>query len=307
MDMLENMRSFLTVAKAKSFTAAAEELGLAASVVTKRVLQLEQATGTTLLTRTTRKVALSPDGEYHYKRISEVVTSYDDALLALRKGQSQLEGLIRIKVPTTLGFLQLNAVIKSFVEQNPMVDVEILLLDGPLNPRAESIDIAITAFPASFDGVADYFLWPLTRKLVASKSYFENAKMPTHPRELSQHRCIVFQPTGQSWTFLGPNGIVSVSVPAHICSNDMNILLEAVKDSMGIGLLTTYVTSQDLNSHNLVEVLPDFPTSDIWVKAMIPTERATLPRVIALLEHLKNASVPKETEKTKKPNKSRTP
>jgi DNA-binding transcriptional LysR family regulator len=74
-------------------------------------------------------------------------------------------------VPTTLGFLRLNRLIRRFVSEHSGVDVEVLLLDGPLNPTTEGIDIAITAFPASFDGVADQVLWPLRRSLIASPNY----------------------------------------------------------------------------------------------------------------------------------------
>ncbi len=291
MDMLENMRAFLAVAEAKSFTAASDSLGLAVSVVTKRVSQLEDAVGVELLTRTTRKVSLSPEGEYHRSRISEVVSRYDDAISAIRKGSAQLEGLIRIKVPTVLGIVHLNSIIKKFIEANPLVDVEILLRDGPFDPKSENIDIAITAFPETYDEVIDHYLWPLTSKLVASPTYFENHDLPEHPRDLAKHRCIVYQPTRESWAFIGPSGPITVLVHARLMSNDMNILFSAAMDGMGIGLLTTYVVQEALEEGKLVEVLAGYPTPDRWVKAVIPKERATLPRIAALLNYLKDNPV----------------
>ena len=291
MDMLENMRAFLSVAKHGSFTGAAEALGLVTSVVTKRVSQLERSVQATLLNRTTRRVVLSPDGEYHFARIARVVASYDETVTAIKRGRIQLEGQIRIKVPTTLGFIRLNGLIKRFIQENPMIDVEILLLDGPLNPRTEGIDIAVTAFPASFDGVADQFLWPLNRTLVASPAYLKANSPIGHPRELSKHKCIVYEPSGQSWPFLGPTGVVSVSVPARMSSNDMTILLAAVKDGMGVGLLTNYIVSDAIADGSVLEILPDYPVPDLWVKAMVPNEKALLPRVVALLDFLKSNSV----------------
>src|SRR5262249_3856943 len=103
MDMLENMLAFVAVARAGSFNAAAEALNLATSVVTKRVSQLEQAVGTQLLNRTTRKVVLTAEGEYHQARIIAAVSAYDDTISAIRKGKQRLEGSIRVKVPSTLG------------------------------------------------------------------------------------------------------------------------------------------------------------------------------------------------------------
>src|SRR6266851_794615 len=86
----------------------------------------------------------------------------------------QLPRTIRIKVPTTLGFLRLNALVREFAELHPDIDMEVLLLDGPMNPAAEGIDIAITAFPARFDNVADEFLWPQRRSLLASRQYLSS-------------------------------------------------------------------------------------------------------------------------------------
>jgi len=144
------MRAFVAVAKTGSFSAAAQKLDLVPSVVTKRVTQLERIVGKTLFHRTTRKVVLSPDGEHHLERVIAAIAAHDQALTELRKGVRRLTGPIRIKVPSTLGFLRLNSLVREFAELHPDVDVEVLLLDGPMNPAAEGIDIAITAFPASF-------------------------------------------------------------------------------------------------------------------------------------------------------------
>jgi len=288
MDMLENMRAFVAVAKTGSFTGAAGVLNLATSVLTKRVSQLERAVGAALLHRTTRKVRLTADGEYHLPRIAEAVLRYDETLSAIRKGRQHLEGSIRIKVPTTLGFVRLDRLIHRFVRDNPGIDLEVLLLDGPLNPAADGIDIAITAFPASFEGVADEFLWPLSRSLVAGPKYLKALKALEHPRQLAAHPCLVYQPTGPSWSFLAKTGVTSVAVRPRLSSNDMLMLLEAAKDGMGIALLSKYITERDLKTGALFDVLPDFPVPDLWMKAMIPLERLHLPRVAALLNFLRS-------------------
>jgi DNA-binding transcriptional LysR family regulator len=287
MDMLENMRAFVAVAKTGSFTVAAQALNLATSVVTKRVSQLEQSVGTVLLRRTTRRVVLSPEGEYHLGRIVAAVSLHDETLAAIRKGQERLEGAIRIKVPTTLGFVRLNRLIRRFVGEHPGIDIEVLLLDGPLNPAAEGIDIAITAFPASFDGVADEFLWPLRRVLVASPDYLARHEVLEHPRQLAGHQCIVYQPTGASWSFLGKAGVVSVTIRPRLSSNDMLMLLDAIREGVGIGLMSNYIVMHDLKTGTLATVLPEYSVPDLWVKAMVPVDRLQLPRVAALLAFLR--------------------
>ena len=288
MDIVENMRAFVAVARTGSFTAAAHALDLATSVVTKRVSQLERSVGAVLLRRTTRRVTLSADGEYHLGRIAAMVSVHDETLAAIRKGQQRLEGTVRIKVPTTLGSVRLNRVIRRFVNEHPGVDVEVLLLDGPLNPAKEGIDIAITAYPASFNGVADEILWSSRRSVVASPKYLARHSVLRHPRDLARHECVAYQPEGPTWSFLGKTGITTVTVRPRLSSNDMLFLLEAIKDGVGIGLLSNYVTNQDIESKAVVQLLPEFPVPDLWVKAMVPVDRVQLPRVAALLAFLRS-------------------
>ncbi len=288
MDTIATMRAFVAVAKMGSFSAAAQKLDLVPSVVTKRVTQLERIVGKTLFHRSTRKVVLSPDGEHHLERIIAAIAAHDLALSELRRGVRRLTGPIRIKVPSTLGFLRLNALVREFAELHPDVDVEVLLLDGPMNPAADGIDIAITAFPASFDNVADEYLWPLRRSLFASKRYLSSYRRLDHPRQLEEHRCLVYQPTGPSWPFLSDNGVTTVTVHPRLSSNDMGVLLDAAKTHLGITLLSNYVALPEIRRGSLVVPLPDFPVPDLWIKAMVPIDRLMMPRVNALLRFIRS-------------------
>ena len=191
-------------------------------------------------------------------------------------------------MPSTLGFLRLNAVVREFVELHPDVNVEVLLLDGPMNPAADGIDIAITAFPASFDNVADEFLWPLRRSLFASRQYLSSYPRLNHPRELGEHRCLVYQPTGPSWPFLSRNGVMTVTVHPRMSSNDMILLLEAAKTHLGVALLSNYVALPEIRRGSVVVPLPDFPVPDLWIKAMVPIDRLRMPRVNALLHFIRS-------------------
>src|ERR1700738_1684466 len=127
MDTIASLRAFVAVAKTGSFSAAAQKLDLVPSVITKRVTQLEKIVGTTLFHRSTRKVVLSADGEHHLERIITAIAAHDQALTELRKGVRRLTGPIRIKVPTTLGFLRLNSLVREFAELHPDIDMEVLL------------------------------------------------------------------------------------------------------------------------------------------------------------------------------------
>src|SRR3981081_1191106 len=123
MDTIASMRAFVAVAKTGSFSTAAQKLDLVPSVITKRVTQLERIVGKTLFHRSTRKVVLSADGEHHLERIIAAIAAHDQALSELRKGVGRLTGPIRIKVPSTLGFLRLNPLRPQLAQVPPATDL----------------------------------------------------------------------------------------------------------------------------------------------------------------------------------------
>lgn len=291
MDNIEAIRAFLAVAEGSSFTRAADVLGLPPSLVTKRVSQLEQALGVMLLYRTTRKVSLSADGEHHLDRLKATVRTYDETIQAIRRGPERLTGSLRMKVPLTLALMRLEAPLLQFAKDHPDVNLELLLLDGPLNPAAEGVDIAVTAFPATFEQVIDEFLWPLKRSLYASPDYLESHPPLEHPRSLDHIDALVYQPTGATWSFLAESGILSVTVNAKLSSNNMPMLVRAAEEGAGIGLFSDYVASDAVRRKSLVRIMTNFPVPDLWIKAMIPKTRYPLPRVQAALEMLKSLNL----------------
>ena len=109
-----------------------------------------------------------------------------------------------------------------------------------------------------------------------------------HPRQLEEHRCLVYQPTGPSWPFLSRNGVMTVTVHPRMSSNDMSVLLEAAKTHLGIALLSNYVALLEIRRGSLVVPLPDFPVPDLWIKAMVPIDRLRMPRVNALLRFIRS-------------------
>jgi DNA-binding transcriptional LysR family regulator len=120
------------------------------------------------------------------------------------------------------------------------------------------------------------------------KQYLSSHRHLGHPRQLEEHRCLVYQPTGPSWPFLSGNGAMTVTVRPRMSSNDMRVLLEAAKTHLGITLLSNYVALPEIRGGSLVVPLPDFPVPDLWIKAMVPIDRLRTPRVNALLQFIRS-------------------
>lgn len=292
MDTLDNMRTFLTVVRAGSFSAAARTLNTVPSVVAKRIGQLEHRLKAPLFIRSTRSLQLTEIGERYHPRFLSLVTEVDDAFRDVAGSGERLQERVRIKCPTTLTVDYFGSVLTAFQQHHPGVRMELVLMDRSVNPAEEGFDIAIGALPSSYAGVVDVPLCPMPRAVVASPGYLQKAGMPDHPRDLAQHQCLCFLATGANWRFSGPQGAVDVDVPSAFGVNDSHVLLSAVERDLGVALLARHIARRSVTAGRIVEILTDFSVPDLWVKALVPEHRRRSPTVQAVLRWLAEASQP---------------
>lgn len=286
MDTLANLKAFITAAETGSFSEAARQTGVMPSIIAKRVGQLEWRIQSPLFIRSTRKLTLTDMGERHLPVLRELVKQMEDTLNGMAASTGALEGHIRIKIPSTLGVLSLSTLLNRFLQAQPMISLEVVLADRSVNPTEEGFDIAIGARPESYGGVEDHPLAPVARRLVASPAYLERAGMPRMASDLASHDCLVLSTTGSHWALQGRQGMVGVNVRTKLRSNDGLALLQAAHEGLGIALLADYLVAPGLRSGALREVLPDMKLPGLWLKAMVPANRADLPRIRALLQWL---------------------
>lgn len=286
MDMLTNMRAFLLVARLGSFAAAAREMGLATSVMTKRVTQLERSVGSALFSRSTRAVLLTETGQRWIDRVQLLVSDFDSALVDA-KGGGELEGPIRIKAPTTLTMMYLQYVLAEFQRLHPRVTMQIVVTDRTVNPIDESFDVVIAVFGSSFAKVVDIPLVPILRSICVSPKYVARRGIPRHPSELSEHDTINFQPTGTIWMFESEGGPVQVDLRPTLSANDGQILLAGALAGNGIALLSNYISDDAVAEGRLVRILEDYAIPEIWMKILIPEARRNIARVAALTDFLR--------------------
>lgn len=285
MDIYLNLQAFRFTAETGGFSRAARELGVAPSVVTKRVNQLEYQLNTTLFLRSTRSLVLTEPGRRYLEHARNLTTQIE-ALLKAPDQKGSLEDFIRIKSPTTLSLLYLNDVFQDFVHDFPKVRLEVVLIDRPIDPTSEAFDLAIGAFPSSYSGASDKPLCRLSRILCASPAYLANHPLPNHPKDLTQHACLSFIPTGDDWIFESEQGTVTVKIAPRFSSNDSRLLVDAAIKGNGIAMVSMYAAQQALESGALVPVLEDYPLPEMWFKAVIPKRRLESPALSLLVERL---------------------
>lgn len=286
MDTLANLKAFVASAETGSFSEAARQAKLTPSVIAKRVDQLEWRIRAPLFTRSTRKLTLTDVGERYLPTLRQLVRQMDDTLNGMAQASGELEGHIRIKIPTTLGVLRLSELLNQFLQNQPMISMEVVLADRSVNPLEEGFDIAIGARPESYGQVLDHPLHLIRRRLCAAPAYLARKGVPQTPAELIEHDCLVFATSGTRWEFLGPQGLVGIDARPKLKSNDGAALCQAALAGQGVSMLADYLVAPALKAGALVEVMPDFKPPDLWLKALVPANRIDLPRIRTLLQWL---------------------
>jgi hypothetical protein len=286
MDTLSNLKAFVATADAGSFSGAARQLGIVPSVISKRVDQLEWRIRAPLFTRSTRKLTLTDVGDRYLPTVRELVRQVDDALAGIARASGELEGHIRVKLPTTLGVLYLSDILNDFLRSQPMISMEIVLVDRSVNPIEEGFDIAIGALPELYGRVQDRPLCLMKRRLCGAPAYFARKGTPQHPRDLVDHDCLVLTTSGARWEFQTQQGLMGIDVRPKLRTNDGAAICQAAISGSGIALLADYLAAPAIQAGRLVEILQPYEVPDVWLKALVPTNRIELPRVRMLLDWL---------------------
>ena len=292
MNTLLNIKAFLLVARTGSFSGAARELGVAPSVVTKRITRLEDEMGAQLFVRSTRALALTSAGERLLPQYQRLVAELDEIIGAASATERGIEGHVRVKGPTTLTSLFLGPIFCEFHAKNPGLTMEIVLLDRSVNPLEEGFDIVIGALPASYPNVTDFPLGPYSIAVCAAPEYIEAKGSPETPNELVDHDCLTSVLLGNTWIFENGPSTTSVEVRSKLHVNDTRVLTEATRRGIGIAILPRFLAREDLASGRLVEVMKSHPVPTFWLKALVPRIKMNKPAVSQLVDYLKGRMQP---------------
>jgi DNA-binding transcriptional LysR family regulator len=275
------------VARLLSFSGAARELGVAPSVVTKRISQLEKALGTRLVNRSTRGLTLTMAAEGLLPRFVRLVAEFDELFQSAAPDDQQIDGNLRIKSPTTVTTEFLGSAYTEFLQLYANVDLEIVLVDRSVNPLEEGFDCAIGALPVSYPNVIDIPLCPYELVVCCSPGYLRGKTEPRHPTDLVNFECLTTTLFRTSWLFESARGAVGVEVHSRLHSSDGRVMREAARHGLGIALLARYLAADDIRSGKLVPLLEEFPLAAHWLKALVPRMKMNRPVVREFIAFLK--------------------
>jgi DNA-binding transcriptional LysR family regulator len=189
---LELLAAFVAVADTGSFTAAAKKLGRDASIVSRRVSQLEQQLGVGLLSRTTRRLALTEVGSRYYTRVQGILEELSNASREASDVAASPQGLLRISVPVTFGRQWISPLLPQFVKRHPQIRIDARLSDRYVDVVAEGFDIAIRVGRLGDSSLKARKIATYRNLLVAAPGYIAARGKPRTPDDLKNHDCVGF-------------------------------------------------------------------------------------------------------------------
>ena len=290
MDRLKAIEIFAEVARGRSFTAAAQRLGMAKGNVTKHVKWLEQLLGAQLLARTTKSVSLTEAGLCLLEGGQQLLERFDAVEADVRGAVKDSKGTIRIGTPPSFGAVHLVPLLTAFSAMHPDIQFAVHLDDGRVDLAEEGLDLSLRIAPSLKDtSLVAQKLGRVPQLLVAAPSYLKAHGQPQTPEDLSAHDCLVHalkSPTNY-WAFTGAGGKKSVRVAGSMRSNFGEPLRHAALLGHGISMHPTYMVAQDIKALRLQVVLPTYQPIGLDIYAMYPSRRNLPGRVRLFLEFLR--------------------
>ncbi|MCX7212797.1 MAG: LysR family transcriptional regulator [Burkholderiales bacterium] len=286
------LMAFVKVAELSSVSLAAASLGASKSVVSKRIAQLEAELGTTLFSRSTRKVALTSAGETYAdfaRRALAELAAGDEHLRALRL---DLTGLIRLTSTVSWGQRVLTKKLPEFIRLHPGVEVELHLNDRMADLAFERMDLAIRWSASPSPDLLTTPLATINWTLAASPAYLSSAGMPQKPTDLADHECLCFwrEPSDNLWTLDDGQNSLQVRVHGRYHVDHPEAVVDAAVAGLGVALLPDYLCQEALEQGSLSRVLPNWTPRTRFgtlITAVAPPDRMRLSRNRALLDFLR--------------------
>jgi DNA-binding transcriptional LysR family regulator len=286
---LDRILAFVRVAEKKGFSAAAKDLKVSASVVSKRIGLLEKELGVQLLRRSTRRLALTEIGAAFYSNCASALSTIDSARDMAARQSGSSEGVIKIQATLSVGLRILGPAIHEFMTQFPGVSFEVSLSDVPSQVIDSGYDIVMIHRPSTKEKSVACRTFRRVRYLVcASPHYLKAAGTPSRPADLARFNCLINakQVRPNEWRFREPSGEIAVKVKGNLQINDGLALRDAVVRGLGIGRLPDYHVAADVK-RGRIKVLFDNVVYDVrTITAAYPRTKYIHPRITLFLNFL---------------------
>ena len=283
------MEAFVRSVDLGSFSAAARELGLKPSTLSKLVTRLEQALKVRLVKRTTRRIVASPEGELFAARCRRILAELEDAEVEVSRSRETPRGRLRMHAGPGFGTTQLVRYMPRFLERYPEVQVDLMLEDRRVDVLRENFDVSVTPWISENAAVVVRKLFDFEWITCAAPSYVKRHGKPRSIDDLARHRIVRVASSlaPRPWQFRTPTGVRTIDPHARIIANNAGCGTQLVLEGAGISQMMEFQLMEAIREGRLVRLLTDFPSPDTRSMYVVyPHERHRLPRVKAMLDFL---------------------
>lgn len=288
---LNDLYFFVQVVDHKGFAAAARELGMPRSRLSRRIALLEERLGVRLIQRSTRSFAVTDVGAEFYRHCVAMLVEADAAEDAIARIRAEPRGIVRVSCPSSVLYFQVAEMAARFMAQCPDVEVHLESTNRRVDVIREGFDMAIRVrFPPleESDLVMKVFAQS-PQCLVASPLLLQGRTLPLLPADLSNLPSMAWGPPHASydWYLEGPDGAkAKIAHHPRLITEDMVALRLAALQGVGVVQIPRMVVRRDLNDGALVDVLSGWVPPTGIIHAVFPSQRGLLPSVRALLDFI---------------------
>lgn len=287
---LNHVLVFLRVVELESFTAAAKQLGLPKSSVSRTVARLEDELGVSLLQRTTRQLHLTEAGDAYYVRARLALSGLEEAASAATNMSAVPRGIVRVAAPANSGALDLVDLVARFVRRYPLVHVDLALSSRFVDLVAEGFDLALRAGRLRDSTLIAHKIGSDSLALFAASAYVRRRGRPKSFADLVNHSCVLFHGKNAKaeWRLRGPEGEEKVTVHGPISVDDLAVAQQAVSAGLGIGLLPEAAVRYNAarGAPAPIRLLPEYASSGADLNVVWPAARFQPASVTAFRQFL---------------------
>jgi DNA-binding transcriptional LysR family regulator len=288
MGQLEDMNVFVRIVDAGGIGKAADQLGMAKSGISRRLVALESRLGVPLINRTTRSSSLTPVGREYYERAVKLIGDVAELDSLAEEENVSLEGALRLAVPLSFGLSHLSTAIDIFARQHPGLTINVDFSDRHVDLVEQGADLAIRITDLKDSSLQARRICPIRTLLCASPAYLKKHGTPQTPDELKGHKMLGYSlASGQTIKLLDKKGGEQLVHPTvRMTANNGDFLRDMALAGHGIAMLPTFIVWQSLASRDLVPVLESHTPSHLNAWAVYPQTRYLSQRVRQFIDFL---------------------
>jgi DNA-binding transcriptional LysR family regulator len=288
-DVANEMIVFQRVVTRGSFARAAGDLGLSPSSVSKLITRLELRLGVRLINRSTRRLALTPEGELYFHRSRDALRAIEAAEAEVALTRLSPRGRLRAHVFPTFAVDHLSAALPDFLTRYPRITFDFLVTNRAVDLLADDIDIALRVGQLNDSMMVARRIAGLTQVVCASPKYLARHGRPAHPSDLRHHACLTLShfPGANKWMFRAKGTPIQVEVQGPVRADSAHMLVRLAVEGVGIIRFGDNIVADAMRQGLLEPLLQDWQESDsfpLW--AILPPGRQRAPKVKVFLDFL---------------------